>query len=119
MGFHMLAAIKVPEMALDKAEADQLQQRLEAVARWYPISTTQKAIDHMALVGAVGWIYAPRVFAISRRLKQERGPTPPRQAPVPRQGTAPVAPNSGGQSVSTIRLPSEYGSSVIGDDVIH
>lgn len=115
MGFHALAAIKVPEMALDQAEAKQLQERLEAVARWYPISATQKAIDHAALIGAVGWIYAPRVFAINRRMRQERANSPrPQPQPQPRPNQPAAAPTA-----STIRLPSEYGSSVIGDDVIH
>jgi hypothetical protein len=72
LGFHAIAAIKVPEMAMTEPEALQLKNAMENVSRHYPIRTTQKAIDIAALVGVVGWVYGTRLVAIGKRRENEK-----------------------------------------------
>lgn len=117
IGFHALAAIKIPEMELSDAEAKQLQERLEAVARWHSIAATQKAIDYAGLLGVVGYVYGTRIAAISVRKKRERGNIPVRQVRPnqPSAGTNAAAP----PSQTNIVLPSQFGSSVTDDGIVH
>lgn len=52
-----------PHWALSDAEAKGFAQSWANVLRHYPLQTTQKAIDHLALIGTFGLVYTPRFYA--------------------------------------------------------
>lgn len=55
---------KVPEIELDKVEAEKLSEAIGAVGRHYNMETSQKALDWSNLLMALGMIYGPRMFAV-------------------------------------------------------
>lgn len=70
MGIAMLA--KQPHWALEPSEADALAESVKNVARHYPaVAKSQKIVDWVMLIQAVGFAYAPRVM-LSKELAKEK-----------------------------------------------
>ena len=74
----MLAA-RVPEMALEEAEAKLVAEAIGRVSRHYPqVSAllSGKIADHIALFTAVSAVYGTRLVAINARMNKEKAPAP-------------------------------------------
>lgn len=71
MSLHAMAAVKIPEMALTKDEAETVAKAYSDVAEFYPaLQQTAKAAAWTELVAAVGWVYGMRLVAIrNNRMK--------------------------------------------------
>lgn len=64
----MLAALtSVPELELDKSEAEKLGAGIVNVSRHYDIGATQKTIDWTNLIMVVGAVYGTRLAAVRMR----------------------------------------------------
>lgn len=74
VGIHtaLVAITKVPELAIDKAEADMLSSAIGNVQRHYPIKTTEKAMDWTNLFICCFGLYSVRYFAIRNRKKANK-----------------------------------------------
>lgn len=76
---------KIPEFKMDAAEADAIASASVNVLRHYDIGQqSQKAMDWIALIGAVGIVYGPRVMSYRNRVMNAARPNnvqPLRSAP--------------------------------------
>ena len=72
MAFHMMLAQKLPEMAISPDEANQLAVALANYLRHSNAVVSQKTIDTLILVGAIGMIEGTRVMAIMGRKRAEK-----------------------------------------------
>lgn len=69
----MLAAIaRIPELAIDKDEANALATGISRVSSHYDMAATQKSLDWANLFMALGMVYGPRIIAISARKSDEK-----------------------------------------------
>jgi hypothetical protein len=77
--FHVHAAMlsETPELAMTEADAKAYLDKVQAVARHYPVHVTQKGLDIAALIFATGFMYGPRAVALAQRVKH--GPASRRQ----------------------------------------
>lgn len=69
--FHMMLAMRMPEMAITEQEAEQLS---EAMVNYYRHSNTvvsQKTMDLMALLYVVAMVEGTRLFAVLNRTRSE------------------------------------------------
>lgn len=69
--FHMMLSMRMPEMAISDAEADQLS---EAMVNYYRHSNTvvsQKTMDLMALCYVVAMVEGTRLIAVVNRTKHD------------------------------------------------
>lgn len=69
--FHMMLAMRMPEMAITEAEAEQLS---EAMVNYYRHSNTvvsQKTMDLIALLYVVAMVEGTRLFAVLNRTRSE------------------------------------------------
>jgi hypothetical protein len=84
-GLHVLLADRTgtPELALSPDEATLILARASAVLSHYSVETTQKTLDWISFVGALGTVYVPRVVAISLRQRHADAVRPTPQAPAP------------------------------------
>ena len=76
MGIHqMLAAVtKVPELALEKAEASALAGSAAEVAKYYPAALmSPKSMAWTGLASTVAMVYLPRLAIIRMRVAEARG----------------------------------------------
>ena len=74
-GHAMLAAmVKVPELAIDPAEAQSLAKAAANVARHYDLGASQKTLDWISLGTVIASIYGPRAIAMFLAEKKQ----PPR-----------------------------------------
>lgn len=73
VGIHTLLAttLKVPELALDPREGQQLALALQNLQRFYNIQMTEKALAWSNLTMTCATIYATRAAAIAARMKME------------------------------------------------
>jgi hypothetical protein len=117
-GHAMLAGItSTAELALDKAEADQLAKAAADVAQFYDVGVSGKTLAWINLTQCVGMIYGTRLFAIRQRRQNDRmrRPTGPAPQPAQRPGEVKVAPGSANgakpaepsPNAATMFLPSE------------
>jgi hypothetical protein len=98
-----MAALFIPEAALDADEAEELTKALAEVNSFYATAVDPKLVAWLGVIGVAGKIYGPRVGAFMLRKKLEasarqRQPLPVNRAPSPAMqaaanaGTAPVTP---------------------------
>lgn len=73
LGIHnMLAAgFKVEELAIDEKEAKMLSDAIVNVSQHYQTVIDPKLQAWLALLGIVGAIYVPRVFALAQAKKKK------------------------------------------------
>lgn len=87
----LAAAVKTPELELDKEEGKLLAENIAAVNAFYGKVIDPKVMAWTGLIMACGKIYAPRAVAIKMRMSMEAQA----KRPVPRnnvvQMAAPVA----------------------------
>ena len=57
-------ATDVPELAITDAEGEQFLKACENVARHYSVTTTQKTLDWLALIGSGVQIYGTRAMVL-------------------------------------------------------
>lgn len=90
-GTHALLAMRLdcPELMISEIEAKQFMHSAQNVLRHYSVTTTQKTLDWTAFVGCALGIYGTRAFAVSQRLKSERGPAPERRGEILRWPVTP------------------------------
>jgi len=90
---HLMGAeiCKLPELELDKAEADKLGDAIKNVGQYYGAVLDPKKVAIFHLCVIAGGIYGTRFFAIRNRLKIEAERNPAQQ----KSRTVPI--NSGGQ----------------------
>lgn len=94
LSLHKMIAVKIPEMELEKAEADLLAEGVARVERHYPVVSgilTGKVADHVALATALATVYGTRIAAIKMRRDAERA-TVVNPAQPPQNNTATVHP---------------------------
>jgi len=94
LSVHAIIATKIPEMAIDPAEAQMLAERIAAVEKYYPAVSTimsGKIADHVALVGALMQVYGTRLVAIrnNRMNAQNAAELPPGATVIPLNGASP------------------------------
>jgi hypothetical protein len=71
----LLNATKIEEFKMDVAEADAVALASVNVLRHYDIGQqSQKAMDWIALIGAVGAVYGTRAIAYRARMVKEKTP---------------------------------------------
>ncbi len=69
----MLAqATDTPELQIAPEEGAQYMAACQNVMRHYSVTTTQKTLDWLALVGCTAALYAPRMAAIRFRKMEQR-----------------------------------------------
>ena len=68
----LAAATKTPEMVLDKTESDLLANATVELGKQYDVQLDPKMQAAVALIGAAGLVYGPRVIAIKVRKAGER-----------------------------------------------
>jgi hypothetical protein len=68
----------MPELALDDAEAAQLQDAIKRVAKHNNVAMTQKQLDYAMALYAIAGIYGTRIVAIY--LSRSSGPPSPATA---------------------------------------
>lgn len=118
VGVHALAAqlLTVPELEITESEGKAFTDAAKNVMRHYSVTTTQKTIDWIALIGTAGGIYGTRIAAYNIRKRNEANqrqrpplnvvhmtpPTPP--APQPAPAPIPPKPNGGGQPVPVVMM---------------
>jgi len=68
----LATTLKVPELALDPREGQQLALALQNLQRFYNIQMTEKALAWSNLTMTCATIYATRAAAIGARLKHEK-----------------------------------------------
>lgn len=66
------AVAKTPELALDQAEAHELAKAAAAVQSFYSTVIDPKIMAWGQLIIVAGSIYAPRLIAVSVRIKKEK-----------------------------------------------
>jgi hypothetical protein len=79
----LAAAVKTPELELDKDEAKALAENIAAVNAFYGKVIDPKIMAWTGLIMTCGKIYAPRVVAIKMRLSLEKPTQKPMLRPVP------------------------------------
>lgn len=87
---HMIlaAALKTPEVALEKDEAKALAEATAEVAKHYPTAISPVTIAWVNLATCVGLTYVPRVYMISKRNADKKPARPkPQQSPTPAANT--------------------------------
>lgn len=78
----LAAAVKTPELELDKTEAELLAKNIAAVNAHYGKVIDPKIMAWTGLIMACGTVYAPRVAAIRLRMSMEpKAPKPQRNSP--------------------------------------
>lgn len=115
---HQFAAgFVAPELEIDKSEASTLAKAIAAVNEHYGQKINPKMVAVMALFGAAGSIYGPRVGAIVIRKQMEKSrPRPTVQSEAPQKPvTAPQPPRGSGlppghfiADPSFVSLPGDY-----------
>jgi hypothetical protein len=105
LSVHSLLALRVEELALDKAEARALAEGYSNVARHYPLlAKSEKVIDWGNLLMALSIVYGPRAVAIRNRLSAA-----PKPQAVPRPAGNAAANGVGAPShipgVGTVVIP--------------
>lgn len=83
----LAAAVKTPELELDKGEGKLLAENIAAVNAFYGKVIDPKIMAWTGLIMACGKVYAPRVAAISLRKSMEKAQPTERKQPL-----RPVAP---------------------------
>ena len=86
---HMGLAARVPEMALDKGEAEMLGASLDNLCREFGFKPSAKGAAVLAFAGTAMMVYAPKIAAIRKRRAAEK---PQRQARPGSNGAAPPPP---------------------------
>lgn len=85
----LAAAVKTPELELDKDEAKKLAENVAAVNAFYGKVIDPKIMAWTALIMTCGQLYAPRVVAIKLRWESEKKDKPRvRQVPAQPQRNA-------------------------------
>lgn len=79
----LAAAVKTPELELDKTEAKELAENIAAVNAFYGKVIDPKIMAWTGLIMTCGKIYAPRVAAIKLRHSMEKPAQKPMLRPVP------------------------------------
>lgn len=67
----LATAAKAPELNLEEGEARMLADPLAQIAEHYNFAPSKEVQLAMALIGAAGMVYGPRVINIRNRLKKE------------------------------------------------
>ena len=75
----LAAAVKTPELELDKEEGKLLAENIAAVNAHYGKVIDPKVMAWTGLIMACGKVYAPRVVAIKMRLSVEKEQRKPQQ----------------------------------------
>lgn len=97
VGLHMIAAMGtgLPELQISDNEGTMLANAINAVADEYGLDVGGKTGAALQLFGAMGMIYAPRAFAIMKRVEAQKreaakasddAPNDMPQAPFPGHG---------------------------------
>lgn len=68
----LAAFIKVPELALDPREADEMAKAAANVARHYDVSASVKTLDWVNLATTCATVYGTRIYAARLRMKEEK-----------------------------------------------
>jgi len=91
LSFHGMAAaaLKAPELALEKDEAHALAEAAAAVASYYPTTIDPKTLAWINLGTAAVVCYGPRMYMIAARVREERMATAKQQAPAPQSSAQP------------------------------
>jgi hypothetical protein len=79
---HLMAAtaLKVPELALEPKEAEQLSEAASRVLAHYPVNIAPQSMDVVNLIVAMAMIYGSRIAAIRVRTSR-KGTAPMSGAP--------------------------------------
>ena len=75
----LAAAVKTPELELDKEEGKLLAENIAAVNAHYGKVIDPKVMAWTGLIMACGKVYAPRAVAIKMRLSMEKEQRRPQQ----------------------------------------
>lgn len=87
----LAAAVKTPELELDKEEGKLLAENIAAVNAFYGKVIDPKVMAWTGLIMACGKVYAPRAVAIKMRLSMEAQQRKPAQRNNVVQMATPVA----------------------------
>lgn len=68
-----------PALAMSQEESKALAGAAQNVLRHYSIEASQKAIDHLTLLGIIGFLYVPRGIALAQSRRAHRQPPAPPQ----------------------------------------
>ena len=77
LSIHIVLVARIPEMAIEPAEAKMMAEAIARVSRHYPkvaAVMTGKIADHIALFTAVSAVYGTRLVAINERVKNPKPP---------------------------------------------
>ena len=86
---HMAIATRVPEMALEHREAEQLSGAIDNLCTEFGYEPSSKAGAVLAFAGVAFMVYAPKIGAIQSRRKREKAQrSPPLAAVQPRPENA-------------------------------
>lgn len=88
----LAAAVKTPELELDKEEGKLLAENIAAVNAHYGKVIDPKVMAWTGLIMACGKVYAPRAVAIKMRLSMEKEARRPQQRNNVVQMATPSAP---------------------------
>lgn len=94
---HMGLALRVPEMALDRGEAEQLGAALDNLCREFGYKPSAKAAAVLAFAGTAFMVYAPKVAAV--RANKGRA-VAPKAAKVETPAPAPAVPDVDWEAVA-------------------
>lgn len=87
----LAAAVKTPELELDKEEGKLLAENIAAVNAFYGKVIDPKVMAWTGLIMACGKVYAPRAVAIKMRMSMEAQQRKPQRQNNVVQMPAPVA----------------------------
>lgn len=65
-------ALKSPELAIGKDEAEKLASAINQVQQYYPMTVDPKTMAWLNLAGIAGMIYVPRLILMAKRQKVEK-----------------------------------------------
>lgn len=68
----MAAALKTPELALEKDEAQAMATAIAEVSRHYPMTIDPKTMAWINLASCASMVYGPRLYMISTRKNGEK-----------------------------------------------
>lgn len=99
---HMGLAARVPEMALEAGEAEQLGAALDGVCREFGYKPSAKGAAVLAFAGTALMVYAPKIAAVrARKAAQAPRKAPPKDTPA---NTVPAQPNPSAVDWETVQL---------------
>lgn len=105
------AALKMPELAIDKQEAELLGSAIQAVQDHYNFDVSEEVTLWVNLVTAAVAVYGPRAVAIIARKKKEAGDKGEKEQIIPapaRKGQSDTAQEFVDTALDKILNPGKY-----------